>query len=178
MERRASGFDSVSAIPRARSGVIYKVEQQNDLMKQYQTSHKLKRGFSLVELLVVIAIIGVLMALMVGISGAVVGGAEESEAKAQMADLMNEIEKYNSDEGGYPATWAEFGTWYDSRYAGTAYTITEGEPEAPIDPWGNNYEYRFDTNKPFVFFIGSRGPNGANDDGGLDDITNRNGALN
>jgi len=146
-------------------------------MKQNSSRHKLKRGFSLVELLVVMAIIGILMALVTGISRAVQRGATDAQAKAQIADLMNEIEKYKADEGSYPGNWNDFRNWYVDRYPGTAYTITEGTPSNPIDPWGQPYEYDFTTDTPFVYFIGSFGPNAQDDQGEADDITNRNGAL-
>ena len=131
----------------------------------------------MVELLVVISIIGILMALVVGIAGSVQGGAAEAQAKAQMADLMSEIEKYNSDEGGYPAGWSAFGSWYDARYPNTIYTLTEGGPNNPVDPWGQPYVYQPQPNNPFIYFIGSYGPNTRDDGGEVDDITNLNGAL-
>lgn len=147
-------------------------------MKQINFSTKRKQGFTLVELLVVMAIIGILMGLVIGISGAVQQGAAEAKAKAEIADLMNEIEKYKVEKGSYPDDWDEFANWYSQKYEGTAYTITEGGPDAPIDPWGREYRYDFDASRPFVYFIGSRGPNGRDDSGDEDDITNRNGALN
>jgi general secretion pathway protein G len=148
-------------------------------MKQTIFSTKRKQGFTLVEILVVVAIIGILMGLVTGISGAVQQGAAEAKAKAEIADLMNEIEKYKVDKGSYPDNWSDFGSWYtNEKYSGTAYTITEGEPDAPIDPWGSEYLYDFDSDRPFVYFIGSSGPNGTDDNGDVDDITNRNGALN
>ena len=146
-------------------------------MKETSQISSRRSGFTLVEMLVVMAIIAILMSLVLGIFGAAGQGALESKAKAEIADLMNEIEKYNADEGSYPADWAAFNTWYTARYPGTAYTISDGDPSDPIDPWGSSYVYTYNSSVPFVYFIGSLGPNLTNDNGDVDDITNRNGAL-
>ena len=151
-------------------------------MKQNTSPLKYKSAFTLVELLVVVAVIAILMSLVLGVARSVQGGAEEAQAKAELADLMNEIEKYNADEGGYPGDWNDFRDWYLERYPGTAYTITAGTMESgtnfePEDPWGQEYVYDLD-NPPYVYFIASFGPNTTDDDGGGDDITNRNGSVN
>lgn len=157
-------------------------------MQQTTQSHKHKQGFSLVELLVVMAIIAILMGIVIGISGGVTRGAAEAQAKAQIADLMMELEKYRGDKGQFPANWSEFRDWYVDRYPQTEYTLTEGSPQDPIDPWGKTYVYHYDPSvSPFVYLIGTRGPDGRygseGDDTGVssfgkgDDITNRNGAL-
>jgi general secretion pathway protein G len=148
-------------------------------MNQTHSSHKLKQGFSLIELLVVMAIIATLMGLVIGVSGAITRKTAVARARAELADLMNELEIYKSDEGSYPADWAEFGSWYtDDKYAGTAYTITDGEANDPVDPWGTDYSYTFDpTVSEFIYLIGSYGPDGTNNNGDGDDITNRNGSL-
>jgi prepilin-type N-terminal cleavage/methylation domain-containing protein len=145
-------------------------------MKKNYHAHKLKQGFSLVDLLAVMAVISILLAIVIGVAGAVQGGALEAKAKAEIADLMNELEKYNADEGEYPENWSDFDTWYRNRYPNTAYTLTEGSPSNPVDPWGRDYDYELRT--PFAYRIGSFGPNGQDNNGDVDDITNLNGALN
>ena len=151
-------------------------------MNQRQSPHKFKKGFTLIELLVVMAIIGILMGIILGVSGAIQRKAAEAKARAEIADLMNEIEIYKSEKGSYPADWAEFGTWYTGeKYVGTKYTLTEGTPSDPVDPWGVDYMYG--EVREFTYLIGSKGPDGRNGGNGStvfgdgDDITNRNGEL-
>lgn len=153
-------------------------------MKKTSPTSCPRSGFTLVEILVVIAVIAVMMSLVVGLSGTANASALDARAKTEIANLMIEIEAHKISEGTFPADWAAFNTWYTTKYAGTAYTITDGDPSGPIDPWGNSYLYTFDTNTPFVFYIGSFGPDGVVGDGGApstfgegDDLTNRNGTL-
>jgi prepilin-type N-terminal cleavage/methylation domain-containing protein len=148
-------------------------------MQQTTESHKHKQGFSLIELLVVMAIIAILMGIV--IVGLVV---YVEQSQAQMADMMTELEKYRGDEGQFPADWNEFRDWYVEKYPDTAYTITEGSPQNPIDPWGAGYKYEYNAvTSPFVYLLGTKGPDGrdgsppTNQFGKGDDITNRNGAL-
>jgi len=160
-------------------------------MNQTKSPHNPKQGFSLIELLVVMAIIATLMGLVIGVSGAIQRKTAIARARAELADLMNEIEIYKSDNGSYPLNWDEFGSWYfTEKYSGTAYTTTDfssttdllsGNPFEPLDPWGG--EIRYQKNSEFLYLIGSKGPdtsnggNGSNSFGDGDDITNRNGSL-
>jgi len=132
-----------------------------------------RQGFTLIELLVVMAIIGILMSVVMGISGAVTQGAAEGKARAELADLQMELEKYRDEKGGYPETLSDLITWYHERYPNTKYTLTDTRDETiPVDPWGRDYLY--ERNSQFVYFIGSDGPK---DDLEEDNITNRNGRL-
>lgn len=145
-------------------------------MQQSKSTHKQKQGFSLIELLVVMAIIAILMGLVIGVSGAVTRKAAEARARAEISDLMQELEIYKSDKESYPATLGVFMQWYTTeKYVGTLYTITERSGDNPIDPWGNNYLYEYKDTNPFVYLIGSHGPDAKPNTS--DDITNRNGAL-
>ncbi len=146
-----------------------------------------RHGFTLIELLVVMAIIAILMGITIGVAGAVQRGAAEAKAKAQLQDLILELEKYNGDEGRYPANLSTLISWYeDTKYQGTTYNTTEvsgtGDSRKPLDPWGREIVYEH-TPGAMVFLIGSKGPDGIpgnkNDPtfGRGDDITNRNGAL-
>jgi general secretion pathway protein G len=145
-------------------------------MQQTIRSHKHKQGFSLVELLVVMAIIAILMGLVIGISSGVTRGAAEAQAKAQIAELMLEFDKLREDRAEYPDTgvgFAEFFTWYEGRYSGTRYTITDRTGNQAIDPWGRPYDY--ERISPFVIRVRSRGPDGNADT--ADDISNLKGSF-
>ncbi|MDV7402478.1 prepilin-type N-terminal cleavage/methylation domain-containing protein, partial [Arthrospira platensis SPKY1] len=57
---------------------------------------------TLIELLVVIAIIVILMGLVVGIAGSSQRGAAEAKTKAQIGQIVLELEKFRGDMGRYP----------------------------------------------------------------------------
>ncbi len=127
--------------------------------------HKSKHAFTLIELLVVMAIIAILMAITLGIAGAVNRGAAESKARAQIADLTLEIEKYRADKGTFPTDLKVLVTWYENeKYKGTKFLTTDLKgtiPNAtPVDPWGNDFFYKLFPNNPFVFRLGSKGADG------------------
>lgn len=147
-----------------------------------KTDPKRREGFTLVELLVVMAIIAILMGIVLGIAGGVQSGAAEAKARAEIADLQLELEKYKEDKGVYPpeedtpegdnSLGTTFFGWYETRYPGTAYTTTEKLGNHPVDPWGRTYFYEYNPSvSPFVYLLGSRGQDGK--EGTADDITNR-----
>lgn len=127
-----------------------------------ETVKRSRSAFTLVEMLVVMAIIMVLMGLVIGIAGASQRKAAESKAKAEMAMLVQEFEKYRGDRGGYPGAFSDFFDWYDDRYAGIPYDLTDsqgtGNSRVPVDPWGN--AYRILAPNPLIRIIESRGPDG------------------
>ncbi len=146
-----------------------------------------RSGMTLIELLVVMAIIMILMGLVIGIAGASQRGAAEAKAKAQIGQIVLELEKFRGDNGRYPNNLTtDFWAWYDLRYPNTVFDMTDltgtGASRRMIDPWGQEYVYILDS--PFIFRLGSRGPDGrfgsAGDPPGDasfglgDDITSRN----
>ncbi len=64
---------------------------------------KSNRGFTLVEMLVVITIIGILAAIAIPNMTKARNKAKESEVKAALHVIQEAIERYNTDEGEYPA---------------------------------------------------------------------------
>ena len=60
------------------------------------------RGFTVVELLVVISIMGIIAALVVGLSSMASGKRDKSNVSNQLAQLVTVIESYKSKVGFYP----------------------------------------------------------------------------
>lgn len=126
-----------------------------------------QQGMTLIELMVVIAIIMILMGIVLGISGAAQRGAAEAKAKGEIGKISLEIENYRADRGVYPPSsgnrlTVDFFQWYDQRYADTVFELTDFTGTMPnirlLDPWGTDYVYFFDANKPFIYRLGSKGP--------------------
>ncbi len=62
----------------------------------------LARGFTVVELLVVISIMGIIAALVVGLSSMASGKRDKANVSNQLAQLVTAIESYKSKVGYYP----------------------------------------------------------------------------
>jgi type II secretion system protein G len=62
------------------------------------------RGFTLIELLVVIAIIGILSAVVLASLSSASGKARDARRASDMHSVVNALELYANDNGGYPAT--------------------------------------------------------------------------
>ncbi|MEM6886079.1 MAG: prepilin-type N-terminal cleavage/methylation domain-containing protein [Verrucomicrobiota bacterium] len=64
---------------------------------------KSNRGFTLIELLAVMVIIGILVGLVLGVSGVMKQKAAKSRAIAEIALLESALNDYNIDNGTYPS---------------------------------------------------------------------------
>lgn len=135
---------------------------ETSMTESSKTVRRRREAFTLVEMLVVMAIIMVLMGLVIGIAGASQRQAAESKAKAEMAMLIQEFEKYRADNGSFPGSFSDFFAWYDERYQGVPYDLTDfqgtGTARVPVDPWGN--AYRVQAPNQLIRIIESRGPDG------------------
>lgn len=111
-----------------------------------------KNGFTLVEMLAVMAVIGVLAAMVLGISGWASRKADESKAEADIETIKNLLEEYRSQQGFYPeeSQWDEVIEDMDE----TFYI----ETDELKDPWGRVYIYK--KNGKYVISVFSSGPDG------------------
>jgi type II secretion system protein G len=114
-----------------------------------------RAGFTLIELLVVVGIIGILVGLIVGVSGYANRKSANSKALSEIEQIKTALEEYRLDNNIYPDTGASLSNLL-SRY-NSALTYT--------DPWGNPYQY--ERSSQFSFRLWSRGPNSTN---AFDDI--------
>lgn len=107
-----------------------------------------RRAFSLLEMIIVLAIIGLLLGVVVTNSDKIFGQSQEAVAKIFVRDtLKTPLVRYRIDTGDYPAT-------NEGLAALLAAPASAGEKwrgpymdniggKAPLDPWGQPYEYRY-----------------------------------
>ena len=149
------------------------------------------RGFTLIELLTVIVIISILAGMIIAGAFVAVENAKKREAEGDIASLENALSMYETDVGSYPSTSGvvvhnSFKDWLMDNTASVAgwngpymhFDSKDLDGSSFKDPWGNKYKYRcpgIDHHPPDhsdYFDIWSYGPDGVNNSGGGDDITN------
>lgn len=69
---------------------------------------KAEKGFTIVELLIVIVVIGILAAIVIVAYIGVTNNARNARYNADAGSIQKVAEVYNTDEGEYPNTPAEF----------------------------------------------------------------------
>lgn len=126
-------------------------------------------AFTLIELLVVITIIAILAALTLSTMGYVQKKGARSRAEAEVAALSAAIDSYKLDVGDYPLMDVADSTSLSNVTTTNLYKAlcpTGGgkiyfEPSAGmvtndafIDPWGNRYNYRTNTNGNVLTNVG------------------------
>jgi general secretion pathway protein G len=92
-----------------------------------------KSGFTLVELLVVVAIIGILVGIVLGVSGLANRKSANSKAASDIERLKGALEEYRLATGSYPVT---------NMALTLSNAIHQFDAELKyIDPWGRPYQY-------------------------------------
>jgi general secretion pathway protein G len=150
-------------------------------------------GFTLIELLTVIVIIAILAGLIVGASKYALTKGARSRAQAEIAAMETAMESFKTDNGFYPNTGTTRANVNSN--SSVLYTALAGGPKQYfhfkaeqlqvlpgavtniMDPFGRPYNYYQTNDSALVtnvvtFDLWSYGPNGINDEGTSDDLTN------
>lgn len=131
-----------------------------------RTNRSARRGFTLLELLLVLVILGVLAALVVPKFVGRGEDARKTRAESDINAISTALETYEVDNGGFPDS-------LDALMTAPASADKWHGPylrRDPMDPWGNEYVYRYPGQKnPNGFDLYSFGPDGRE---GNDDIGN------
>jgi len=129
-------------------------------------NHCKKKAFTLVELLLVVVILGALAAMIVP---RLVGRTEQAKVSIAKTDITSNIplalDLYELDNGKYPTNIQAI----TSNPGGIKSWNGPYAKNEPIDPWGNEYKYRYPSSHGKDYDLYSLGPDGAE---GTDDITN------
>lgn len=139
----------------------------------WRCKHAQQRGFTLLELLVVILIIGLLTGIVAPRFLGQITRSEVTAARAQIDAFDKALQAYRIDMGRFPT---------EGEGLRALTTAPGNEPRwrgpylkdaAPLDPWGNAYQYRIPSTRGKDYDLSSMGRDraagGAGDDA---DITN------
>lgn len=137
-----------------------------------------RRGFTLIEVLIVLAIVLALTAIV----GVAVFGRQD-QAKADLAEIdLNNIKRalrgFRADFGQYPTDEEGIAVLWDSELLDperdTNAYLSGGYLEEPIteDAWGNEWNYRAESEYGDEYDLWSNGPDG--EEGTEDDIVSWN----
>jgi len=133
--------------------------------------HK-RQGFTLIELLLVLVILASLAAIVVPKFAGRTEQAKITQARTQLSHFESTLDTFELDLGRYPSTMEGL----DALVNKPAGLDKWKQPylrrqDIPLDPWGNEYEYRYPGQKnEYGYDLYSKGPDGR--EGGDDDIDN------
>ena len=145
------------------------------LTKSNEKRFKIHRGMTLLEIVIVIGIIGIILAASIGTFSGVLGGANYRAVEIKIQSLKTVLESYKLLGGTYPT---------QAQGLQSLVTKPSSAPEPrrwkqqiqtlPIDPWQNEYIYKFPGSKDkSTYEIISKGEDG--ELGTEDDISSQDG---
>ncbi len=112
-----------------------------------RNKRKLK-GFTLLEMVIVLGIIGLIIGGAIGVMGKVGEGAAIQRVKGDFNSLGSVLKMYKINNGFYPST-AQGLKALVTRPGGTPApkSWTALADKVPLDPWGQEYTYKFPGSK-------------------------------
>lgn len=124
-------------------------------------------GFTLVEVLVTLVIIGLLTTVVVANVLPLIGDSSVKKAKADIAVLQQSLDRYYLDYYDYPEQSAGLEALVEAPAGVDESLYPKGGyiRSLPMDPWGNEYQYRYPGENSLVdiFSYGSDGEPGGED---------------
>lgn len=143
-------------------------------MKNHRSSRRrVRAGFSLLEMVIVLGIIAVIIGGAITVMGRVGDGAKRTRVSGDFNSVGAALRMYSTNNGRYPTTQQGLQALVEEPTSTPrAKRWTKLMDEVPVDPWQNEYGYKFPgTHDPTMFEIISKGPDGI--EGNEDDISSQ-----
>ena len=144
-------------------------------MRIHPTSRKSRRnaGFTLLEMVIVLGIIAMILGGAIFAMRGIGDSAKLTQVKNDCATLRSVLEMYKLNGGQYPTTQQGLRALVEKPTSAPIPRMwSKVADKVPLDPWGNEYLYRYPGKKNAMDFeIISRGKDGQ--EGTDDDISSQ-----